>query len=389
MSAIAVLNAGSSNIKFAIYRLQDLSVLLQGQVDGIGASPRIKVFGHDGTALEQRALDVVTMDHRAATEQIVRAREQWLPDDALAAVGHRVVHGGPRLDAPVVIDNACIDYLESLASLAPLHQPHNLEPIKALQKLRPSLPQVACFDTGFHRTQAPLAQAFALPRRYWNQGIRRYGFHGISYDYLISRLSEVAPDLSRQKLIVAHLGNGASLCAVHGGRSVASTMGFTALDGLMMGTRSGAIDPGVLIHLLNRDKMDSHELENLLYRQSGLLGFSGVSSDMRTLRASNDPSAKKAIALFVHRIVREIGSLAAALGGLDGIVFSGGIGENDVQTRAEVIAGCAWLGAALDAGMNLKNDLFIQAHTSRIAVMVISTDEELMIARSTKRLTQC
>ena len=387
MSAIAVLNAGSSSIKFALYGLPDLPVLLHGQVEGLGTSPRIKVRDRDGSVLEQRALDVGPVDHHAATEAIVHSRMRWLPEEEIAAVGHRVVHGGFRYGAPVLVDDAAISFLETLVPLAPLHQPHNLAPIKAVQKLRPGLPQVACFDTAFHRTQPPIAQAFALPRRYWDQGVRRYGFHGISYDYLVSRLSEAAPEIARKRVILAHLGNGASLCAVHEARSVASTMGFTALDGLMMGTRSGAIDPGVLIHLMDQEGMTARDIEGLLYRRSGLLGVSGISSDMKTLRDSADLAAREAIDLFVYRIVREIGSLAGALGGVDAIVFSGGIGENDAATRAEVAAGCAWLGAALDENRNANCELFVQKPSSRIGLLVIPTNEELMIARATKRLT--
>ena len=270
-----------------------------------------------------------------------------------------------------------------LVPLAPLHQPHNLAPIRTLAEHAPTLPQVACFDTAFHRGQSQVVQSFGLPRAYLDEGVRRYGFHGLSYEFVTAELRRVAPDLASSRLVIAHLGNGASLCAVHNGRSVASTMGFTAVDGLMMGTRCGAIDPGVIVYLMDRHALDARGIEDLIYRKSGLLGVSGLSSDMRTLRASAAPEAAEAIALFVHRIVREIGSLAAALGGLDGLVFTAGIGENDAATRAEVAAGCAWLGLALDKTPGACGARLISAATSRLQAWVVPTDEERMIARHT------
>ena len=266
-----------------------------------------------------------------------------------------------------------------------MHQPHNLAPIEAIAASHPDLPQIACFDTAFHRSQSPLAQAFALPRELTDAGVRRYGFHGLSYDYIVSRLRETEPALAGQRLIIAHLGNGASLCAVQGGRSVASTMGFTAVDGLMMGTRTGALDPGVLLYLMQERGYDAKAIEDLLYRRSGLLGVSGVSSDMRVLRQSKAPHAAEAIALFVYRIVREIGSLAAALGGVDALIFTAGIGENDPATRAEVAAGCRWLGLELDGDRNRQAEHCISTPASRLSAWIVSTDEERMIARYTSQ----
>jgi acetate kinase len=285
------------------------------------------------------------------------------------------------------VSESVIEKLESFIPLAPLHQPHNLTPIRTILALRPELPQVACFDTSFHRGQAPVAQAFAIPRHYSQDGVRRYGFHGISYEYITSRLAEVAPEIARRRLVIAHLGNGASLCAVHEARSVASTMGFTAADGLMMGTRCGSLDPGVMIYLMDRYGLDARGLEDLIYRRSGLLGVSGLSSDMRALRTSKERAAREAVALFVYRIVREIGSLAAALGGIDAIVFTGGIGENDAATRTEISMGCAWLGLEIDEGRNAAGELEISSPLSRVKALIVPTDEELKIAQATWRIT--
>ena len=286
---------------------------------------------------------------------------QTVAGRSVAGFGHRVVHGGLRYDSPVRMTQDVLDDLARLAPLAPLHQPHNLAPIRTILNVAPQIPQVACFDTAFHRSQSHLAQAFALPRRFTDTGVRRYGFHGISYEFLVARFGELAPTLANARIVFAHLGNGASMCAVKDGRSVATTMDSPAVDGLMMGTRCGTIDPGVVLYLMQEEGMDAAAIETLIYRQSGLLGVSGVSSDMRALRASSDPAAAEAIALFVYRIVRELGSLVAALGGLDALVFSGGIGENDAMTRAEVVSGSQWIGAALDPDRNSRGDLRISA----------------------------
>jgi acetate kinase len=276
--------------------------------------------------------------------------------------------------------------LDGLTPLAPLHQPHNLAPIRAIAAADPQIPQVACFDTAFHRRQPELAQRFALPSRFSDAGVRRYGFHGLSYEYVAERMRTLAPRLASGRVVIAHLGNGASLCAVHEGRSIATTMGFTALDGLVMGTRCGAIDPGVLLHLMDVYSMVARDIEYLLYRRSGLLGVSGISSDMRELRASKAPAAVEAVALFVYRVVREIGSLAAGLSGLDGLVFTAGIGEHDAALRSEIAAGCAWLGLALDEGRNVRGEGRISADVSRVEAWVVPTDEEMMVARHASAL---
>lgn len=383
MSSIAVVNAGSSSIKFAVFdAAADPLLRLKGQIEGIGATPRAKLSDAQGKVLLQEEPAPKGFDHAAATQTMMRVAAPWLEGRNISAVGHRVVHGGSEYAAPLLLTDEIIERLATFVPLAPLHQPHNLAVIRAMRASHPQLPQVGCFDTAFHRSQPPIAQAFAIPRRYSEKGVRRYGFHGISYEYVTGRLKAVAPECADGRVIVAHLGNGASLCAVKDGRSVASTMGFTAVEGLMMGTRCGSIDPGVLLHFIEHYGFGARELEDLIYRKSGLLGVSGISSDMRALRASSEPAAKEAIALFVYRIVREIGSLAAALGGLDAIVFTGGIGENDAATRAEVAEGCAWLGLTLEEAANNQAGPKISAADSRVAAFVIPTNEEFEIARS-------
>jgi acetate kinase len=293
MNSIAVINAGSSSVKFALYdAAKDERCLFRGQVEGIGVAPRLKVADDDGFIVEQRDFGAAQgFDHGAAMREIIATGRALLRGEPVAAFGHRVVHGGVKYDAPVRVNEAVLNDLAALEPLAPLHQPHNLAPIRAILKAAPQIPQIACFDTAFHRTQSNLAQAFALPRRFAEEGVRRYGFHGLSYEFLVLRLKELAPDLADKRIVFAHLGNGASLCAVKDGRSVASTMGFTAVDGLMMGTRCGSIDPGAILYMMQRHGMDAAAIEGLIYRQSGLLGVSGISSDMRALRASSDPAA--------------------------------------------------------------------------------------------------
>jgi acetate kinase len=384
---IAVLNAGSSSVKFALYEAGDQGELLfRGQVEQLGLAPRMKVVDGKGETVARRKWTNDQLDHRRATEEILKLGRELLSGRPVLGIGHRVVHGGTRFAAPARIDADVLAYLATLVPLAPLHQPHNLAPIEAITEAAPQLPQVACFDTAFHRSQPALAQHFALPHDLTEAGVRRYGFHGLSYDYIVTQLAETMPMLARSRLIIAHLGNGASLCAVADGRSVASTMGFTALDGLIMGTRSGSLDPGVLLYLLMERRMSAKDIEDLLYRKSGLLGVSGISSDMRTLRQSSEPEAAEAIALFTYRIVREIGSLAAALGGVDGLVFTAGIGENDPATRSEVAAGCRWLGLAIDEARNKAGETRIHADASRLTAWVLPTDEERMIARYTGRI---
>jgi acetate kinase len=383
---IAVLNAGSSSIKFAVYDAAGEQVVLRGAVEKIGVAPSLQVRDGEGRRLNQRSWFSEGFDHHVATAEIIGAVRELLAGTPVAAVGHRVVHGGVTYAAPVRVDPAVLADLRTLVPLAPLHQPHNLAPIEAIAEGAPQIPQVACFDTAFHRAQPPLAQMFALPRRLTEAGVRRYGFHGLSYEFVAGRLAELDPELAEGRVIVAHLGNGASVCAMHAGRSVATTMGFTAVDGLMMGTRCGALDPGVLLYLMDTEGLDARGLEALVYKQSGLLGVSGISPDMRELRASTAPAAAEAISLFVYRVVREIGSLAAALGGVDGIVFTGGIGENDAAARAEIVAGCRWLGLVLDEARNSQGPGQISADDSSVTAWVVPTDEEGMIARHTRDL---
>lgn len=388
---LLVLNGGSSSIKFAAYATSsdEEAPLLRGQVEGIGAEPRLRLRGKEGAAVEDRRLPATGFDHHAAVQSLFEVLPRHLAGRAVAAVGHRVVHGGDRPEAAERVDAPLLEALSALEPLAPLHQPHNLAPVRAIAALAPGLPQVACYDTAFHRGQPPLARLFALPRALAAEGVRRYGFHGLSYEFVAARLAELDPALAAGRVVVAHLGNGASLCAMRGGRSVATTMGFTAADGLMMGTRCGALDPGVLIHLMDRHGLGPRELEDLIYRRSGLLGVSGISQDMRTLRASAAPEAAEAIALFVRRVVREMGALAAELGGLDALVFTAGIGEGDMATREEIGAGCRWLGLEIDAARNRGaggGARRISAGGSAVTAWVVPTDEELMIARHTRRV---
>jgi acetate kinase len=387
--SIAVINAGSSSVKFAIYDAEkDERCQFRGQVEGIGVKPRLKVADADEGVVKEREFATQGFDHDAAMREIIATGRALLKGGSIAAFGHRVVHGGVKYGAPVRVTEAVLAELAKLEPLAPLHQPHNLAPMRAIMKAVPEIPQIACFDTAFHRTQSSLAQAFALPRHFGEEGVRRYGFHGLSYEFLASRLKELAPDLADKRIVFAHLGNGASLCAVKDGRSVASTMGFTAVDGLMMGTRCGAVDPGVILYLMQHHSMDAAAIEDLIYKRSGLLGVSGMSSDMRALRASSEPAAKEAIALFVYRIVRELGSLVAALGGIDALVFSGGIGEHDAATRAEVVEGSSWTGAKLAAEANKDAEGLISREDSPVSIWVIPTDEERLIARRTVAMLQ-
>jgi acetate kinase len=382
---IAVINAGSSSIKFALFDASsDTNVLFRGQVEAIGVGPKLRVQDAQGTTIEQRRWPAEGFDHKAATREILTVGSSLARGTPILGVGHRIVHGGMKYGAPLRLNQNVLDELAQLIPLAPLHQPHNLGPVQTILEAVPHIPQIACFDTAFHRTQETVAQSFALPRRYTESGVRRYGFHGLSYEYIASRLRDVDPRAASGRAILAHLGNGASLCAVHNGKSVASTMGFTAVDGLIMGTRCGALDPGVILYLLQEQNLDAAGIEDLIYRKSGLLGVSGISSDMRTLRGSSDPAAREAISLFVYRIVREIGSLVAALGGIDALVFSGGIGENDAATRADVVAGSSWLGATIDPQRNAKGHGLVSTDASRIPVWVVATDEERLIARQTR-----
>ena len=380
---IAVINAGSSSIKFAVFNDDEgaQSLIFRGQIEKIGVAPALNVEGPGGETLMQTEWGPGEINHRSGTKVILQTAISLLGGEAVEGIGHRVVHGGTRFTSPTPVTKDVLSALKELCPLAPLHQPHNIAPIEAVMAEAPHIPQVACFDTAFHQTQPHLSQALALPREITDQGVRRYGFHGLSYEFVTGRLRSAAPDHAHKRIIIAHLGNGASLCAIRDGRSVATTMGFTAVEGLMMGTRCGSIDPGVLIYLMDERGMNARGLESLIYKQSGLLGVSGISSDMRTLRESDDPRAREATDLFVYRIVREIGSLSAALGGLEGLVFTGGIGQRDSRTRREVVAGCAWLGAAIDEQANETGAERIDAASSRIPIWVLPTDEESVIAR--------
>jgi acetate kinase len=387
---ILVLNAGSSSIKFSLFAEAGVepAVVAYGQIEGIDTSPHFIAKDSAGrTASEQHWAQGTKLGHDGAVAHI----GDWLQSTyaaqyRLTAVGHRVVHGGTDYAVPVRIDRDVVAKLETLIPLAPLHQPHNLTPIRVLMERTPQLLQVACFDTAFHRSNPPLAQMFALPSEITDTGVRRYGFHGISYEYIASVLPTFDERAALGKTVVLHLGNGSSMCALQAGASVASTMGFTALDGLPMGTRCGTLDPGVLLYLMDARRMDARAIEKLLYHQSGLLGVSGISSDMRTLLASNEPRARLAIDLYCYRIGREIGSLAAALGGLDALVFTGGIGENAVAIRERVCHNAAWLGVELDPAANATGGPRISSPGARASAWAIPTNEELMIARHTRRL---
>ena len=389
MAAIAVVNAGSSSLKFSLFTASDgeLELAARGQAEGLYTAPRFTAKDAKGHVLDERSWGEGTkLGHDGALDHLLPFLRERFASHRLAAVGHRVVHGGMDYDEPVRVDARVVAALEKYVPLAPLHQPHNLAPIRALLARAPELRQVACFDTAFHRRQPAVAAAFALPKSITDRGVRRYGFHGLSYEYIAQALPRYDARAAAGKVVVAHLGNGASMCAIDGGRSIASTMGFTAADGLPMGTRCGNLDPGVMLYLMDELKMDARAIEKLIYQQSGLLGVSGISSDMRTLEASADPAAKAAIDLFVYRIGRELGSLAAALGGLDAVVFTAGIGENSASVRERVCTDAAWLGVGLDAAANAARGPRITTAASRVAAWIIPTDEELMIARHTRRV---
>ena len=379
---VLTLNAGSSSIKFALFAAAAPwpRLMAQGQVQGLGAQPSFAVSIVDGQSLQR---PMAGGDHAAGIEQILEWLKEAFPEIAIKAVGHRVVHGGVNYAAPTIVDDRVLEELRELEPLAPLHQPHNVAGIDAARKVFPFAPQIACFDTAFHRGQSFVNEAYALPRAYYERGLRRFGFHGLSYEYIALRLRELEPVLSCGRVIVAHLGNGASLCAMKDGRSVATTMGFSALEGLPMGTRCGQIDPGLLLYLLEHDKKSPEALGDLLYEQSGLKGLSGISQDMRALEASDNPKASEAIAYFTHRIRMGIGALTAALGGLDALVFTAGIGEHSARVRAEVLSGLDWLGLTLDTKANARNDMRISAKEAKIPVFVLATNEEATIAQHT------
>jgi acetate kinase len=386
MNTILVVNAGSSSVKFQVFAVEDHGTLkrqLKGQIDGIGRLPRLQATGADRAVLIDRSYEPdVVRDVPAA----LATAGAWLRDDlhiAPAAVGHRVVHGGPDYDRPVRINAEVLRRLERYVSLAPLHQPYNLAPIRSILASSPELPQVACFDTAFHRNHGALADYFAIPLQLHAEGVRRYGFHGLSYEYIASALPHLAPEIATKRVIVAHLGSGASMCALDKGRSIESTLGFTALDGLPMGTRPGQLDPGVVLYLLSEKGMSPKELENFLYRECGLKGLSGISNDMRELQDNNDPRAVFAVDYFVYRVGLNAGMLAAAMQGIDGFVFTAGIGEHSPKIRAAIAGKLAWLGVSFDAAANAEGKDLISRPDSRVPVYVVPTDEELMSARHT------
>ncbi|MGB8526514.1 MAG: acetate/propionate family kinase [Rhodoplanes sp.] len=389
MKAILVVNAGSSSLKFQLFENEPgprVKRLLKGQLDGIGVRPRLRATKGDGAIAIDRMFSLEEVRDLPAAIQVTAEWLRGTENVDLAAIGHRVVHGGPEYSEPILVSPEVLDRLARYVPLAPLHQPNNLAPIRTILELRPELPQVACFDTAFHRGHGPLADHFAIPEELYAEGVRRYGFHGLSYEYIADRLPQVAPELAHGRVIVAHLGSGASMCALAGGRSVESTLGFTALDGLPMGTRPGQIDPGVVLYLLTEKGMDAAAVQRFLYNECGLKGLSGVSNDMRELEASADPRAAFAIEFFVYRIALNAGMLAAALGGVDGFVFTAGIGENSAMIRARVTARLAWLGAKLAPEANARGQTLISSPDSLVAIYVLPTDEELMIARHTLAL---
>jgi acetate kinase len=388
MDTILVVNAGSSSVKFQVHGTAgggELKWLIKGEMDGIGARPRLRAAAADGNSMIDRSF---AADEVADLPAAMQRTGTWLREAHKVrpvAVGHRVVHGGPVLDRPVLIDDAVMAQLEHYVPLAPLHQPNNLAPIRSIRSLFPNIPQVACFDTAFHRGHTAIADHYAIPERYYAEGVRRYGFHGLSYEFIARRLSQIAPQIVDGRVIVAHLGSGASMCALAAGRSVETSMGFTALDGLPMGTRPAQIDAGVLLYLLGQKRMSVAEVEKLLYHESGLRALSGISNDVRALEESADPRAGFALDYFAYRVGLEAGRLAAALGGIDAFVFTAGIGENSPTMRARIAKHLVWFGAELDPQANMRGPVISRAE-SRMALYVIPTDEELMIARHTLAL---
>ena len=389
-NVILVLNAGSSSLKFSVFEAPadgEMCARAVGQVEGLGTAPHLRVRDGEGASIaDVRWSTSEVANHAQALQQIATLLRSRFAGSVLAGVGHRVVHGGPDHAAPVLVTEEVIEELATLVPLAPLHQPHNLAAIRAVQEVQPELPQVACFDTAFHRSQDMVGQLYGLPYEYYERGVRRYGFHGLSYEYIAAILPTVAPEIASGRVVVAHLGSGASMCALRDGRSVGSSMGFTALDGLMMGTRPGNIDPGIVLYLLQQEGLSAKEIEDLLYKRSGLLGLSGIGNDMRVLETSDSPRARLAIDHFVYRINRELGALTAVLGGLDALVFTAGIGENSVRIRQMVCQQAAWSGIDLDAAANAGGGPRISRAGSRTSAWVVPTNEELMIARHTRKL---
>lgn len=384
-----VLNAGSSSLKFCIFRRSGTEIWkleARGQISGIGTSPTITVKDGQGAVLAQSELDDSISDGKGAIDALASWLRLKYGKARLVGVGHRVVHGGAQYDRPVLITRDVLVQLYELIPLAPLHQPYNLAAIDRIRERMPHVPQVACFDTSFHQTHPPVAKLIPLPKEIRKSGVRRYGFHGLSYEYIASVLPEAAPEIAHGRVIVAHLGSGASLCALKDGRSQDCTLGFTALDGLCMGTRPGALDPGIVLYLHQSLGFSPKEVETILYKKSGLAGISGISNDMRDLLSSNEPDARLAIDYFVYRAAKEIASLTAVLGGIDGIVFTAGMGENSPEIRRRICEACGWLGVELDSEANANNSPHISSRDSKVSTWVIPTDEELMIARHTGAL---
>jgi acetate kinase len=382
-----VLNAGSSSLKFCLYRgRENWRVEARGQIEGIGTSPRLKIKDGAGQSLAQH--DVAAGDGHAAVKVVADWLRSQFGGARVLGVGHRVVHGGPRFAGPALVSAEVLAELRELVPLAPLHQPYNLAAIEAVVERLPGVPQVACFDTSFHRNQPAVAQLIPLPSEIRARGVERYGFHGLSYEYIASVLPEIAPEIARGRVIVAHLGSGASMCALGAGQSIDSTLGFTALDGLCMGTRPGALDPGVVLHLFQGLGLSAQEVETLLYKKSGLLGISGISNDMRDLLKRTEPEARLAVDYFIYRCAKELGALAAVLGGIDGVVFTAGIGENSAEIRERVCRASAWLGIELDEQANAAGQPRITALQSKVSAWVIPTNEELMIARHMARVLE-
>jgi acetate kinase len=384
-----VLNAGSSSLKFCVFRRpnnKNWEIAARGQIEGLGTSPRLSAKDAAGEVLIDNGLGATVRDGHAAIDALAAwLRSKWGGSRVLG-VGHRVVHGGVRYGPPVPVTRQVLKELEELVPLAPLHQPYNLAAIEAVFERLPEVPQVACFDTGFHRGRSPVTELVPLPRDICRSGLQRYGFHGLSYEYIASVLPEVAPEIAKDRVIVAHLGSGASLCAMREGKSVDNSLGFTALDGLCMGTRPGALDPGVVLYLFQNLGLSTKEVEAILYKKSGLLGISGISNDMRDLLGRSEPEAQLAVDYFVYRAAKEIGALAAVLGGIDGLVFTAGIGENSPEIRRRICEASSWLGVELDSKANANRGPRISTGQSKVSAWVIPTNEELMIARHTGRL---
>ena len=387
--ALLVINAGSSAIKFALFDNETLAELVRGQIDGIGSAAAFRAKSPERSIDEQLQwpLEVAPKDHSAALQFLIEWLGQTLVGVQVAAVGHRVVHGGSHYTEPVVINDAVLQELESIFALAPLHEPHNIAGIKGARAAFGDITQVACFDTAFHRTQSFINDTYALPRSLYLEGVRRYGFHGLSYEFIAGYLKEHFPERFSGKCIIAHLGNGASICAIENGQAASSTMGFSPLEGLPMGTRSGRIDPGVLLYLMQHKRWDAHQISDLLYKESGLKGLSGgLSNDMRTLEASDSTEAKEAIEYFVQHVQQEIASLAAIMRGVDTLVFTGGIGENSVLIRRRIMQGLEWLGLHVDETQNASGATVLSRAQSNILCLRIPTNEEGMIAQHTKKL---